>query len=317
MRLSFKSCTRLILATLLLLSMTTLPATPVTDMDPVAAALAEAEGLIGQKKGQRALAALDAILEQYPQHRPTLYTKAKLLAGAQRFDEAQEIVDVLLQEDPPATVVLHVQGYIYSRRGLWAEALEYYELAYPHGHDSRFMNTMTQTTLRVRGPDAAIDFLSAHLLEYPAENNIRLLRAKLYQRQHRFSAALEDYEFVKAAQPENPVAWKNLADMFIAQRDKRAIPHAREAVRLAPAVAEVNDTLGRALLEFGEAAEALQVLSKAHETKPGDAGIAYDYALALAANQNEEQARKVMTGLAEPDSPVGIRARTYLENSHE
>lgn len=282
--------------------------------DPTAEALRNAETLISQQKGQEALAALNDILDQYPTHHKTLYTKAKLLAAAQRLDESQQIVDVLIQDKPVAALVLHLQGYIYSRREQWTEALEYYELAYPHGHDRYLINTMTQAYLNVKGPDAAIDFLSVHLLEYPTEHNTRLSRAKLYQRQHQFSAALEDYELIKAEQPQNPVVWKNMADMFITQRDKRAIPYAREAARLAPTVPEVNHTLGRALLEFGEATTALEVLNRAHKARPQDASIAYDYALALAANQGEEEAGEIMQELATSDSPVGSRAKRYLDD---
>jgi tetratricopeptide (TPR) repeat protein len=289
-------------------------ATGLETTNPAATALRKAEALISQHKGKEALAALNDILDQYPTHRKTLYTKAKLLAAAQRLDEAQQIVDELLQDKPVAALVLHLQGYIYSRRKQWPQALEYYEQAYPHGHDRYLMNTMTSAYLHVKGPDATIDFLSVHLLEYPTEHNIRLSRAKLYQRQHQFSAALQDYELIKAEQPDNPVVWKNMADMFITQRDKRAIPYAKEAVRLAPTVPEVNDTLGRALLEFGEATEALEVLTRAHKAKPRDASIAYDYALALAANQAEEAAGKIMRELATSDSPVGTRARRYLED---
>ena len=85
-------------------------------------------------------------------------------------------------------------------------------------------------------------------------------------------------------------------------------------MRLAPTVPEVNDTLGRALLEFGEPTAALEVLTRAHKAKPQDASIAYDYALALAANQAEEQAGKIMQELATSDSPVGTRAKRYLED---
>ena len=75
-----KLSTQLILATLLSLSIAPLMAIEITNTDPATDALRNAEALIGQQKGKQALDALNDILVQYPMHRKTLYTKAKLLA---------------------------------------------------------------------------------------------------------------------------------------------------------------------------------------------------------------------------------------------
>lgn len=293
---------------------TTVEATPVWDIpDPVQTRINQAEALMRAGQRVEAIAALDETLTDYPGHRFTLYTKAKLLASSGRHEDAQKIVDILKQDDPVPAVVLHLQGFIYSRYGEWEQALEFYKQAYPAGHDRYMMNTMTEAYVRTEGTDATIDFLSDHLDRFPDEQNIRLTRARLHARQQAWALALRDYEAVREAMPQNPAPWKHIADLHMAQGDKAALGSAREAARLAPTVPEVLDTLGRALLAYGDPAEALAAMKKAVAGKPREAGFNFYYAKALAANGHDDEARDIMKGLAGSSTPFADEAQRFLE----
>ncbi|MEQ8515508.1 MAG: tetratricopeptide repeat protein [Chromatocurvus sp.] len=280
--------------------------------DPAAPALDRAEALMDARDGRHAMRMLDDVLEDYPTHRRALHLKVKLLATTGKLDEAQSIIDPLMQDQPVAAVTLYMQGLIYSRRNDWENALVYYKQAYPYGHDKYSINTITRAYLNVEGTDATFAFLTAHLEKFPEESHVRFVRAKLYQSQHQFEDARADYDALVRAEPENPVPWKNLADMLIEQGDKRAVSHARTAYELAPKVPEIMVTLGRALLAFGEAEDALAVLSDARKARPRDPEIAYEYAVALFATGEPAEANTIMNTLAASDTAIGLRARRYL-----
>ena len=92
---------------------------------------------------------------------------------------------------------------------------------------------------------------------------------------------------------------------------------ARRAVALAPRVAAVQDTLGWALLQDGQAAEAAKVLEKARELAPADPEALYRLAVAqkaagdrAAAQQNVQKALWMSTNFKDVDAARKLLSET-------
>jgi len=110
------------------------------------------------------------------------------------------------------------------------------------------------------------------------------------------------------AQVRNNLAW------LLRERDPaRALTLAEEAHRLAPDQADYADTLAGVLLARGEAARARPLLKAAHAGRPGDPGIAYRYALALAQTGDRDGARRVLLELGRQPFPEQADAAALLK----
>ena len=93
-----------------------------TELDDVQAAMAE-------RNFAGALRALDELLEQSPEHGDALYFKAVCLRYLQRFAEAGEVLDALLQSYPNNGRAYQELGHWYRDQGRTEDALTAYTQA--------------------------------------------------------------------------------------------------------------------------------------------------------------------------------------------
>ena len=83
-----------------------------------------------------------------------------------------------------------------------------------------------------------------------------------------YQRAIQLYEPLNEARPDNPMVLNNLAWAYHMLKDKRALSTARKAVDLAGDAAPILDTLGVILLAQGKTQEAYDLLKKANELAP-------------------------------------------------
>ncbi|MFT5175673.1 MAG: Tfp pilus assembly protein PilF, partial [Gammaproteobacteria bacterium] len=93
--------------------------------------------------------------------------------------------------------------------------------------------------------------------------------------------AVADYERVLETNPDNVLALNNLAWLYEARGDTRALTMAKKAYDLLPERAEVADTYGWFLVKSGKVEQGLSLLDKALKGAPGNADIRYHQAAAL------------------------------------
>lgn len=144
--------------------------------------------------------------------------------------------------------------------------------------------------------------LPSRLLErwatsHPDDVEARIVLADAAIRRGDRTGAAEQYRAVLAARPADFVALNNLAWLYHELGDKRAVPLAREAVRLAPQSPAINDTLGWILVQQGAAAEGLKYLQSAVGQPGANAEIRYHHAVALARTGAVPEARRQLQDL--------------------
>ena len=129
--------------------------------------------------------------------------------------------------------------------------------------------------------------------------------------------AITEHEKLLAEQPNDPLLLNDLAWLYLTVGDKRALPTAQEAHRLAPDLATVDDTLGWVLVQQGDAEGGLKFLEQA-TTPPSVATPGMKYRLAVAFDRlgRQPEARKVLdealasgTSFAEAKDAQALRAK--------
>jgi putative PEP-CTERM system TPR-repeat lipoprotein len=131
-------------------------------------------------------------------------------------------------------------------------------------------------------------WISAHPNDMPPR--MYLAESLLARKQNK--AAIEQYEAVLKAYPDNVLALNNLAAAYQMEKDSRALATAEHAYKLQPDSPQIADTLGWILLDQGQLARGVDILRKAAAAAPKIGEIGYHYAVALAKNGDKAAARK-------------------------
>jgi putative PEP-CTERM system TPR-repeat lipoprotein len=113
-------------------------------------------------------------------------------------------------------------------------------------------------------------------------------------------------------EPQHHLVLNNLAAVLTADDPTQAIVFARRAVELQPLDGHYLHTLGEALLEADDAAQAAQVLADAWSKRPGSASVAYHYAAALARVGEDERAADILRSILDRDFAERPSARALL-----
>ena len=136
------------------------------------------------------------------------------------------------------------------------------------------------------------------------------LLATLYEASGDVAHAKQTYQDILTDHPDHLLTLNNLAALLTSGGDSQAaVPLARHAVALAPQSAAIQDTLGWALLQAGQAGEAAKVLGNARGLAPADPEALYRLAVAQkaagdnrAARQSLEKALAISTNFKDVDA---------------
>jgi tetratricopeptide (TPR) repeat protein len=124
--------------------------------------------------------------------------------------------------------------------------------------------------------------------------------------------AIEEYEKLALAQPDNAVVLNNLALAYFEANDDRATETATKAYEILPENGSVADTLGWILVNTGSIEEGTELLEKATQLSGGRAQIRYHLAVALTKSGDIDKAREVLEHLLFSDKDFESRAEAQL-----
>ncbi len=122
--------------------------------------------------------------------------------------------------------------------------------------------------------------------------DVRRRLADFYQQSGSAKAALEQFELIVKAAPNDVASLNNLAWLLADSDTQRAETLARRATAIVPQQSAIADTLGWVLIKAGKYAEAVAVLKQAAEQLPQDRSVRYHYALAAARAGDKDTARR-------------------------
>lgn len=243
--------------------------------------LGRAQRGLGQASAARD--SFERALRLRPRWLPAEAALVSLDIEERRPDAALARVTALRKGDERNPAIRLMEGDMFAALQRFSDA----EAAYRAAYDLRASGAVAIKFYQLRvaaGGRQPAELLVRWLASHPGDLSVRVLVAEDAMRSGNYAAAIDHYRTVLDARPRDALVLNNLAWLLHETGDKRGIELAREAVKYAPESPAVNDTLGWLLVQEGEVAEGLAVLSRAVEQKNVSDEIRYHHAYALARN---------------------------------
>jgi putative PEP-CTERM system TPR-repeat lipoprotein len=186
-------------------------------------------------------------------------------------------------EDPGNLLYAIVSAELYEKAGRRDEAVDLLEKAIADQPSAdALVGALSGLYARTGDPSKAEAVLNTRLKADPKDVAIRATLASLYLQQKKYDDAIAEYTRVVADRPTDAAALNDLAWLYQQRGDlAKARGLAEQAIAAAPRAAEIDDTLGWILLAQGEADKALTYLSAASVSAPKNPDIQYHLAVAL------------------------------------
>ncbi len=249
--------------------------------------------------------ALQKVLDLQPDNIDARLELGALALKLKQADEALAIATALQTRYPN-----RVEGYEMAGDALMllqdpAKAALAYQQANKYQSSGQRVVKQFKSLKAAGETNKAIAPLAAWLGNRPGDIPLRLLLAVDLQQRGNLKAAATEYEQIIRQAPSNLVALNNLAWVYQATGNGKALGIAEKVYKLAPERAEYIDTYGWMLVLAGDPKRGLELLKEAVLYAPQIAEIRYHMAYALQKN-GDTQAACVELGrliIADKESP--------------
>lgn len=203
-----------------------------------------------------------------------------------------------VQAQRPTEAVGHVfEGDVLLAQNRYTAAVDAYRKGVDkQGGGTAAVNLHRSLVLAGRKGEAETT-LDAWLDKHPSDIPVRLYRAESAMVEGLFEPARVHLEAIQRIRPDLPNVLNNLAMVYGARRDPRALEYAQRAHRQAPDNPLIADTLGWIQVERGQTKEGLALLRKAQGMHPDHPQINYHLAVALARSGAKNDARGILKNL--------------------
>jgi tetratricopeptide (TPR) repeat protein len=236
-------------------------------------ALARAEVALAAKDYAAArLATVDG-LRVNPRSPGLLTMLAHIEIKAGKLKEAEKVIGQLAEVQPQAQALLSLRGELAAAGRRGAAATQDFRKLWDLTH-SDVTAAQLYKNLEANNASAAVAFLNEWQSALPKSDRPYLIRAMQLQQKGDDAAALPLYEAALQRNGNNSTTLNNLAWLYFAKGDKRALALAEKAAQLAPQNPAVLDTYGWLLAENRQKQKGLEVLRRAAALAPNSKEIA-------------------------------------------
>lgn len=204
--------------------------------------------------------------------------------------EALKLIRQLEQQQPKLALGYMLEGELLEADKQYDKAAEKYDQASRLGKSNEVMFRLYGALSKIGREHEGEARMLQWIKEHPEDMAAHLFMGDAYIRQKQAKAAAEQYRAVLAVLPANVMALNNLAFAYQQTQDKRALPTAEQAYKLAPDNPAIMDTLGWILVQQGQAGRGLPLIQKAFSKQPDDPSLHYHLAAALARSGDRARA---------------------------
>lgn len=251
----------------------------------------------GVKQTEGARSALQKALQLQPAYYDAAVALVALEVRQNRVDEALKVVKDFQRLNPKLASGFTLEGDVYAQQRKYDAAIQAMQKAQSLQASGQVAVRLHQLYTLNKRQTEADNVLQQWLKANPNDVAARLYLAESYQSRKLNKAAIEQYVLVQKSVPDQVMTLNNLALLYQAEKDARALPSAEQAYKLKPEIAAVADTLGWILVEQGQIARAVEILRKAATTDPENYEIGYHYAVALSKAGDKAAARKQLEAI--------------------
>lgn len=257
-----------------------------------------------------ALDVVNAVLKDDPGYRPALALGASASLAAGETEKAAGYTERLRQAAPDSPATFRLEGDLAMAQKRYRDALAHYRKAAEKGTDRALVMATYRAAVLTGAPDAEKvieDWVATH----PTDGDAVAVLGDALQRKGETAQVIALYERHLEKAPGNAIILNNLAVLYDAKGDPRALELAERAYNAAPKVPAVQDTFGWALFKAGQQDRALGLLQEAAKGLPDNAEVQYHLAAALAKAGKKSEAvvllRKSLEGPLPDDAKTDAR----------
>jgi cellulose synthase operon protein C len=213
-----------------------------------------------------------------------------------RHSEALARSRMVAESSPDVATAHKLAGDALVRLGRSGDAAAAYAAGFAIDETTDLAVRLFEARRQAGQVDPAIADLEAWASRRDDATDARRALAIAYLEAGHLDKALPTHEALIELLPNDPHLLRNLASLYLAGRDERALDLAERAFRAAPRDALVLDTLGWVLVTQGEVNEALTHLREAHSRAARNPTIRYHIGAALAKLSRNQEARRELDG---------------------
>ncbi|MBW4488998.1 MAG: tetratricopeptide repeat protein [Trichocoleus desertorum ATA4-8-CV12] len=182
---------------------------------------------------------------------------------AQRWSEAEQVYQQILQQQPDQVEALYQLGMIAKQQGQMQVATGYFQQA------ATQYCQLALACFNRRQLSEAVAYYQKALALRPTAPDIYTNLGNVYQDLGQAEAAIASYQQALALKPDSAEAHNNLGNMYKRQGQlTEASNHYQQAVTLRPDLAETYNNLGNVLKDQGRMTEAIAAYRQAIAMKP-------------------------------------------------
>jgi len=197
-------------------------------------------------------------------------SKARELGLEGNFDQAVNMMNEIIQEDPDIIDAYFTLGNLYFKERKFEKALEAFFEALDRKPDNAFtVINIANSYIQMRNFEEAEKFILSFLPSLPPDSQVNLILGNIYNSQKKYDLAIEYYNKCLELNPYSASAYSSLAEIYII-RDKitEAERHLQKALELNPELFNVHYNYAQLLEKKGDLIQAAEEYRKELDNIP-------------------------------------------------
>lgn len=241
---------------------------------------------------------IDTALKFNPGHSAARFIKARLLARAGQLVDSKRLLKELSTLNTDSSFVKELEGQIALAENQPQQAINFFKKALEMRQTNFITINLATAQMMVGEQENGFETLREWLVKYPEDITTRNFLANWLLMLDRINEARQEYVKILRMTPDSALAQNNLAWAILQTGNAdEALPHAQRARELAPTDPQVMDTLGSVFMVKKEYRNALRLFQDASKIAPDDHEVRFHLAQALAVSGDRKKARVTLEEL--------------------
>ena len=254
--------------------------------------------LLAQDKEDEAVQSLEKANSLQSGHGPTNLILAQLMAKKGEYKEAHTKLQEIEKKYPNSATIKQITGQVFLQQKRPDQAIKKYKEAFELNKSTNLVLLLAMAQQQADKVSESYTTLNAWLKDNPKDFQVRTALAQMQLDSNMLEEAKAHYQFIDKHFPKGAGAKNNIAWILALQGQfNNAEVVARKALKLAPNLTEVQDTLGYILYKTGKFEEAEQLLRKSLDKNVNNPSAALHLAEVLIATKQDQEAEELLLNI--------------------